>query len=112
MEQQARKAAVAAYKERESAPGLYALTCTPTGERWVGRATDLAAIENRLRFALRRATTPPRSLAAAARAHGEEAFAFEVLERIEDKDASRELIAAMLKTRLQHWRETLGAETI
>jgi hypothetical protein len=112
MKQDARKAAVAAYKKRQSQAGLYALTCTPSGERWVGRATDLDTIENRLRFALRRASTPHRSLAAAAREHGEPAFAFEVLARIEDEDASPELIAALLKTRLQYWRETLGAQAI
>ena len=112
MRQDARKAAVAAYKERTAEPGLYALTCTPSGERWVGGAPDLSTIENRLRFALRHASTPHRSLAAAARAHGEPAFAFEVLERIEEEDASPELIAALLKSRLQHWRETLGATAI
>jgi hypothetical protein len=32
-----RKAAVAAYKERKSACGIYALRCGPSGEVWVGR---------------------------------------------------------------------------
>jgi hypothetical protein len=58
------------------------------------------------------ASTPHRSLAAAARAHGEGAFSFEVMERLEDEEASPELIAARLKTRLQHWRTELGAEAI
>jgi hypothetical protein len=112
MDQKARKAAVAAFKERKSEPGIYALTCRPTGERWVGRASDLATIRNRLSVALRMASTPHRSLQAAARAHGEAAFDFEVMERIEEPDASPALVGAILKRRLEHWRDQLGATAI
>jgi len=112
MRHEARKAAVSAYKERKSEPGIYALTCRPTGEKWVGRAPDVGAVENRLRFTLRTASTPHRSLAAAARVHGEAAFGFEIVERIDPEQASPELIAARLRTRLDHWREALAAEAI
>jgi hypothetical protein len=112
MDQPARKAAVTAFKERPDEPGIYALTCTPTGERWVGRAPHLPSAETRLRFSLRMASTPHRSLGAAARAHGESAFRFEVVERIETRDSSPELIRARLKSRLDHWREVLGAQAI
>lgn len=112
MRQDERKAAAAAFKERRSEPGIYALTCRPTGERWVGRAPDVATIENRLGFALRMASTPHRSLQAAARAHGAEAFDFEIVERIDEPDSSPALVAAILKRRLEHWRDTLGATAI
>jgi hypothetical protein len=112
MKQEARKAAVAAFRERKSEPGIYALTCRPTAQRWVGRATDVATVENRLAFALRMASTPHRSLQSAAREHGAEAFTFEVLERIEEPDASPALVAAILKRRLDHWRDALGATAI
>ena len=112
MDQQARKAAAAAFKERRSEPGIYALICRPTGERWVGRASDLTTIWNRLSVALRMASTPHRSLQAAARAHGEGAFAFEVLERLDERDASQALVWAILKRRLEHWRDALGATAI
>ena len=112
MDRQSRKAAVAAFRERKSEPGIYALTCRPTGERWVGRASDLATIWNRLSFALKMASTPHRSLQAAARAHGPEAFAFEVVERIEDADASAALVSVILRKRLDHWRDALGATAI
>jgi hypothetical protein len=112
MDQSARKAAAAAFKERPDAPGIYALTCTVTGERWVGRAPHLPSVETRLGFTLRTASTPHRSLAAAARAHGEAAFRFEIVERIDVEEASPELIRARLKSRLEHWRETLGAQAI
>ena len=112
MDQQARKAAVAAFKERKSEPGIYALTCRPTGERWVGRASDLATIWNRLSVALRMASTPHRSLQAAAREYGETAFDFEVVERVDEPDASPALVGAILKRRLEHWRDALGATAI
>jgi ribosomal protein L34 len=107
-----RKAAVAAWKERKAPAGIYALRCLPTGQVWVGRSTDLEASERRLGFALRMASTPHRSLLAAARAHGEEAFAFEVVERLEDEDASPEFIQSRLKSRVRHWQGELGAEPI
>jgi hypothetical protein len=112
MRHEARKAAVAAFKERRSEPGIYALTCRPTGEKWVGRAPDVATVENRLAFALRMASTPHRSLQAAARMHGAEAFAFEIVERIDEPDASPARIGAILKRRLEHWRDALAAAAI
>jgi hypothetical protein len=112
MDQQSRKAAAAALKARKSEPGIYALTCRPTGEKWVGRAPDLATIWNRLSVALKMASTPHRSLQAAAREHGAEAFDFEVVERIEEAEASAALVDAILKRRLDHWREELGATAI
>ena len=112
MDRQSRKAAVAAFRERKSEPGIYALTCRPTNERWVGRASDVATIWNRLSVALKMASTPHRSLQAAARKHGAGAFTFEVVERIEETDASPALVAAILKRRLDHWREALGATAI
>ena len=112
MRQEARKAAVAAFRERKSEPGIYALICRPTGERWVGRASDVASVENRLAFALRMASTPHRSLQAAAREHGAGAFDFELLERIAEADASPALVGAILKRRLEHWRDALGAKAI
>jgi hypothetical protein len=112
MDQQARKAAVAAFKERKSQPGIYALTCRPTSQKWVGRASDLATIWNRLSVALRMASTPHRSLQAAAKEHGEGAFDFEVMERIEEPNASPALVWAILKRRLEHWRDALGAIAI
>jgi hypothetical protein len=112
MKREERKAAVAAYRERKSEPGIYALTCRPTGQRWVGRATDLTTIWNRLAVALRMASTPHRSLQAAALEHGGGAFAFEVMERIDEPDASPALVGAILKRRLEHWRDALGATAI
>jgi len=107
-----RRSAAAAWKERRAPAGVYALRCKPSGQVWVGRATDLEAVERRLQFAIRMASTPHRALLAAARAHGENAFAFETLERVDEKDASPELIQALLKSRAVHWRSELAAEPL
>jgi hypothetical protein len=49
---------------------------------------------------------------AAAREHGAEAFTFEEVEWIEEVDASAALIWTILKKRLDHWRDALGATAI
>ena len=108
MQQDERKAAVSAYKERKPVAGIYALRCTATGQCWVGRAPDVATIENRLRFALKTASTPHRSLQAAARAHGADGFAFEIVERLREEDMAlgRDRILA---NRHLYWCEALAA---
>lgn len=111
MTPQDRKAALAAYKERKSAAGLYALRCTATGECWVGRCLDLTKIQNRHWFALRLGNSPHRSLQAAWNAHGAEAFVCEELERLaeDEPDYVRD---AILAERLDAWRERLGAQRL
>jgi len=112
MDKDEKKAAAAAWKERKAPAGVYALRCTASGECWVGKANDLDAIEKRLMFAVKLASTPHRTLLAAARAHGGEAFAFERLELFEDEDAGPELRDALLKKRAEIWRQELGAQAL
>ncbi len=107
-----RKAAVAAYKERKSACGIYALRCGPSGEVWVGYAADMEKIRNRLDFTLRSGATPHRSLLEACRAHGVEAFAFEVLEARAEEGEPGFARDSWRKARLAFWREELGAGVI
>lgn len=107
-----RKAATAAYKERKSMCGIYALRCAPSGEVWVGYAADMEKIRNRLTFTLRGAETPHRSLREACRAHGADAFAFEALEVREEKDEPGFARDAWRKARLAHWSEELSAVVI
>ncbi|HEX9954812.1 MAG TPA: GIY-YIG nuclease family protein [Allosphingosinicella sp.] len=106
-----RKAAVAAWKERKSAPGIYVVRCTASGESWVGRAPDLATMQTRLWFTLRMGSNPHRALQAAWRLYGGEHFSFKEVERLED-DLSPGLMQARLRTRLDHWAEQLGAAKI
>lgn len=106
-----KKAAVAAYKERKTVAGIYLLRCEPSGQRWVGRATDLASIENRLRFTLRHRSHAHRDLQAAWDLHGPDAFRLEELERLEEESLAY-IRDRLLKERLGHWQAQLGVEAI
>ncbi|WP_158812449.1 GIY-YIG nuclease family protein [Methylocapsa sp. S129] len=106
-----RKAAVASYKERKTAAGIYVVRCAASGQQWVGRAPDLATMWNRLSFTLRQSANTHRTLQAAWRAHGAEAFTFEEIERIDD-EALAYVRERILKERLAYWCATLGAEAI
>ncbi len=108
MDTESRKASIAAYKERKVAAGLFVIRCTASGGCWVGRAPDLDTIWRRLSFELATGSRRRPSLQAAWSAHGAEGLAFEVLERVDEEiDSVRE---KKLKARLEHWRETLGAD--
>ena len=48
-----RKTDIKDYKDRKTVPGIYAIRCLPEGQVWVGRAPDVATIQNRLWFGLR-----------------------------------------------------------
>ncbi|WP_424630587.1 GIY-YIG nuclease family protein [Bradyrhizobium sp. SYSU BS000235] len=111
MKGEARKAAIAAYKERKGAAGIYAVRCTATGEAWVGQSPNLDTVQNRVWFTLRVAGNLNRALQKAWDAHGAEHFAFEVVERLKDDDLaySRD---ALLKERLVYWRAELGAAVV
>lgn len=111
MNRDERKAAIAAYKERKSAAGIYEVRCAQTGERWVGATADLRKIANRLWFTLRQGTSPHRSLQAAWRTHGEPAFTFAPLEQLDDA-LSPYVRERTLEERLDHWREKLAAEPL
>ncbi|MBN9467468.1 MAG: GIY-YIG nuclease family protein [Bosea sp.] len=104
-----RKAAVAAYKERKVVAGIYLVRCGATGACWAGQAPDLSTIKNRVWFTLRHGSHRQRSLQAAWNAHGEGAFSFEEIERLDEKalEAGRERV---MKARLAHWCAELGAD--
>jgi hypothetical protein len=84
MDPSARKAAIAAYKDRKPAYGVFAVICTATGEAWVGQSRHVDTQQNGLWFALKHGGSPYRSLQAAWNLHGEGEFKFEELERLRD----------------------------
>lgn len=106
-----RKAAVSAYKERKVEGGIYAVRCAASGEVWVGSAPDLSTIQRRLWFSLRQGTSPHRSLQEAWKAHGAEAFGFEVVERL-DEEAIGYLRDRVTKEHLLRWADRLRAARI
>ncbi len=106
-----RKAATAAWKERKAVPGIFRIDCTGSGETWVGSAPDLATIQNRQWFSLRMGSHNKPALQAAWRTHGEDNFAFAVVEAFDDADSAPATHAA-LKARVQHWADQIGAATL
>jgi hypothetical protein len=106
-----RKAAIAAYKERKAAAGIYAVRCVATGQCWVGRALDLAAIRTRLWFTLRQGNSPHRSLQASWTAHGPDAFSLAPVETLAEESVAYARDRA-LRDRLAHWAKVLEAEAI
>ena len=111
MKRDDRSAAIAAYRERKSAPGIFAVRCATSGEAWVGHTPTLDTVRNRIWFTLKMGGHVDHGIQAAWRAHGADGFAFEVLERLEEEDEAH-VRESLLKTRATHWRETLGAKAI
>lgn len=106
-----KKAAIAAYKERKTAAGIYAVRCAASGQIWVGQTPNLETVQNRIWFSLRMGNSVHRDLQKAWSAHGGDYFTFEPLERLEDEE-SPYVRDALLKERAAHWRSRLGALVI
>ena len=106
-----RKAAIAAWKERKPAAGIYAIRCVPSGERWLGQAADLATVQNRHWFALRMGSHTNRALQAAWTQHGAEAMVFEVVEALAEEDDAT-VQASRLRNALRRWRDETGAAAV
>lgn len=106
-----RKAAKAAYKERKSVAGIYAVRCTPTGQVWVGATPNLDAIQNRIWFTMRHPGQFFLPLQSAWQEYGEESFTFEELERL-DENINPILLRDKLKDRAAHWQAELRAAAI
>jgi hypothetical protein len=111
MRDQQRRAARAAWKERKAPVGVYALRCAATGQVWVGASPNLDTLQNRIWFTLRQDNNSHRSLQAAWNAHGEAAFTFEELERLEHPPADYAL-RKLLDERRTHWAEQLAGHRI
>jgi hypothetical protein len=105
------RAAIAAYKERKTPAGIYAVRCAAAGRCWVGAALDIGAIRNRLWFTLRLGSNPHRSLQDAWRQHGEDGLTFAPIETLDD-DLTGYARDRTLKERLAFWNSELNAEAI
>lgn len=111
MTSQERRALVAAYKERKTVAGVFAVLCTATGEAWVGQSRHIDTEQNGLWFALRLGSSPFRSLQAAWNAHAEADFRFEQLDRLPE-DVSPLARDMELKARAARWTTRLGARVL
>ena len=112
MDKQSRRDAIRDYKERKVLHGVYAVRCAASGGTWIGVATNVSQMQNRIWFALRQGGHPNPDLRAAWLAHGEAAFAFEVLEEIDTEDLGPVGRDTLVKARTAHWRAEFGAAKI
>ena len=106
-----KKAAIAAYKKRETAAGIFAVRCAAKGQVWVGQTLTLDTIQNRIWFTLRNGGHLNRDLQSAWTAHGAEAFTFEALEQLKDEELAY-VRDTLLKERAIHWRTLLDGSAI
>lgn len=94
-------------KELKARPGIYAVRCAVTNAVWVAKAPDLDKRKTGLWFQLNTGGFPGKSLQAAWKTHGEDAFVYVELEEVRDDNAL--IIPVLLKEREAHWRQELGA---
>ena len=106
MKTEDRKAAIAAYKKRSAAAGIFAVRCQASGQVWVGQTLNLDTMQNRIWFSLRLGSHANAELQRAWTAHGEANFAYEPLQQLEDEELAY-VRDKLLKEREIHWRATL-----
>ena len=111
MNSEDKKAAIAAYKKRENAAGIFAVRCAASGQAWVGQTLNLDTVQNRIWFSLRMGSHTNRDLQSAWTAHGADTLTFEPLEQLEDEESTY-VRDALLKERLLHWRTMLNGLVI
>jgi hypothetical protein len=111
MQRTERRAAIAAFKLRKPAWGVFVVRCAATGAAWVGASRHLEAQQNSLWFSLRHGAHMNRALQAAWNVHGSDGFAFEVLERLPE-DLSDLRRPDELKARAREWRTRLNCSAL
>lgn len=100
------------YKERKPQRGVFSVTCAATGERWVATSKNLDKQQNSLWFTLKLGSHTNRALQAAWNAHGEDTFAYEILDELSEDVTDAYAIKADLKTMEELWCEKLNAKTV
>ena len=111
MEREARRAAVAAYKKRESIAAIYVVRSAGSGEAWVGHTPNIDTIRNRIWFALRTGGHMNKALQAAWNRDGEDAFSLEPLELV-DGETLGFMADKVLRAKAADWRDKLSAGAV
>jgi hypothetical protein len=102
-----RKEAIRRFKEQKPVAGIYAVRCAVTGSVWVGATLNLEATRNRCWFSLRNGLSLDRPLQDEWNAHGEPAFEYEILDRLE-KDLHPLEVDDLLKKKVRDWAARFG----
>ncbi|MEO7192628.1 MAG: GIY-YIG nuclease family protein [Vicinamibacterales bacterium] len=104
----ARREATKDLKARKAPRGVYALRCMATRQVWVDASANLTAARNGLWFFLQNGLHRDAVLQGAWRAHGEQAFRYEVLETLEDT-VSDLAAADLLQGKKNEWAAKVKA---
>jgi hypothetical protein len=107
MDNARKKNLVREFREAKQRAGIVSLSCTATGQRWIGTSRNLDKQRNGLFFQLRLNGHPNKDAQAAWNAHGEQVFVYEIVEEVTDDNPL--LIGELLKERDVFWRKELGA---
>src|ERR1700679_1442423 len=99
------------FKERKVPRGIFAVTCTAAGEKWIGSSPNLLAAQNSLWFQLRAGRYRNAALQQAWKQHGEAAFTLEVLEEFAD-DVSPLLLNDLYAAQKRAWADSLAAHLL
>jgi hypothetical protein len=105
---QTRKEAIRKYKELKTPQGIFAVRCSTAGRVWVGTSRNLGAEKNGFWFALRLGSHLNKALQSEWNAQGEQAFTYEILEKLDD-DVHALALQDLLKTKQVEWIDRLGA---
>jgi hypothetical protein len=103
-----KREAISKFKEHKPLLGVFAVRCTATGQVWVGSSRNLGAGKNGIWFALRNRSHRERGLQDVWDEHGESAFEYEILEKLEGEVAPL-AVTDLLKERKRHWMLQLNA---
>ena len=106
-----RKQAIREFKEKKPLRGIYAVRCAATGQVWVGSSPNLGATQNGSWFALRLGSHFNRSLQKEWTLHGEPAFQYEILEKLDD-DVTAMAVNDLLKEKKSEWVARAGAHQL
>ena len=103
-----RRARVRDYKDAFPPMGIHAVRNTVTGQVWIGASRNVDGMLNRIRFELKQGSHRNASLMQAWARHGADAFTFEVLDRVKQRDDPAFDYDAELETMLALWQAELG----
>jgi hypothetical protein len=106
-----KKEAIRKFKEQKVPRGVYAVRCTVTGHVWVGTSRNLDATRNGTWFSLRIGGHRDKSLQQEWNMHGEPAFDYEILEKLED-DVHPLAAADLLKEKGKQWVTKMSANPL
>ena len=107
MDGTARRLAIRTFKEVKPAQGILAVRADAAERIWVGASRNLEATGKQFWFSLRLGTHPNHTLQKEWNALGEEAFRYEVLEKL-DEDVSALEVSDLLKQKTTYWMERLN----